>query len=559
MKKTVTAIFLIMLLGFIFVGAESEISPFAFTSYEEPVFSLSGGMTVTASVTVNEKSDVDSYTLLLVNTCDNKVIGISADTGKYTDGPLALCATLTLPDDVTGNQLTAMLWDGVDSVIPLRSAALLPGYIHGLKYIKLNGSLLQDFNGETEAYKIAVDSLAFSQPVIGASVIDGAADVKIRTTKRFPGKAVIDVISPEKDTLSYVLQYESETALCDELSYTGPKENPEDENESKLIHNLQSGEKAYASVSSVTVENIPERIKGASYIMADMPIEEKSTVVREAWSGEDICWYSFNLQRTAEIIIFSEDEIPKLNEENGWSKDPELSIEKLEAEKGSYLKLSNAYVKKYEVSENSKTVNIPNPSVETGDFFVVINYVYGSEIYPILDEPDYISELRYGGPYVSGEEYFFDQPKYFKNFNNGDLLLKNYSELIAKDVSAELLDNDRIMISNPITGATPTFVKNGWGGGNFNWVSFKLHKSAEVKVVVNSGNIKALINAGFTEKKSDGVWLNLHNNTWNTDTPWNTMYSKLYEVSEEPVTVNIPNPNGQGNRWGYIILIDYLE
>lgn len=559
MRKVIILIAVLMLFGSFSGYAFDGISPIKFTADGEITATISPDQTITASVEISSKADQGSYTLMLVNIKNNKISAIDADVQMNSGEGATLSATLTMDSDIEGCQLTAMLWDSVNTVKPLISSALLPGYKEGIKYLKAGDSMIEEFSPDVFSYNVDILENISVPLNITSPAFDGATEIKIKSTRRFPGKTVVEVTSPEKNTLSYTLNYFFDGTLCENLSYVGPyEENYSDE--SVIMHNLQNGAQAYLDNANITIENIPEQIKGSSYVALDAPIEEKTEPIISAWRGEDVSWYSFNLKRNAEIIIFAEDEISKFKESEDWKKNDKLSIEKLDFSKGSYSRLSYAYIKEISVTDESIEVSVPNPSVDTGDYFIVINYVYGGSDYTILEENDYVTELRYSGPSSSGSEKYFDHPRYFNNFSNGVFLFKNYSEIVAKDVADRLIGLDQIMMSSPkSTATTPTFINNAWGSGSYNWISFKLHKTAEVLVVVNSGNINALKNAGFIEEKASEGWVKLHNVTWNSDTVWDALYSKTYEVTDQPVTVNIPNPNGQGNRWGYIILINYKK
>ena len=145
-----------MLLGSFSGYAYDGISPITFTVDSEIVTSLSPSQIVKASVDISSMAEQGSYTLMLVNIKNNKIIAIDADVQMNSGEGATLSATITMDSDIEGCQLTAMLWDGVNTIKPLISSALLPGYKEGIKYLKAGENIIEEFSPDVFSYYINI-------------------------------------------------------------------------------------------------------------------------------------------------------------------------------------------------------------------------------------------------------------------------------------------------------------------------------------------------------------------------------------------------------------------
>jgi len=550
MKKILCILIVCVLTCFNTFASFPQVSEVSFTNEHGQAFSLEPGEKVTASVTVSNCKPNDSFAFLLTLGNDTKITDsdimiIAADSTEET-----LFAELTMPSDVSGLKLNAMLWNSVTDMVPLTAASLLPDGVSGIKYILSDGEVIPDFSKDVYGYLKTVENNKKDAPYIYAPAFDGKTDVDIKTTMRFPGRSEITVTSAENEKTVYSVEYETpDNKLSDNLSSVNS-------DGSALLHKLTSGVKPYADRDTITVENIPDKLCGSSYITAGSDYLSDSM-----WTGESCDWYSFKLKRTAKIIFFTENEVSKFESE--WDKE-NLSVDILNSETGDYIPLNNAYVKKI-VTDGECDVSIPNPSGDCGNFFIAVSYEYENVSNFVLEEKQNISGLRYKGPLSEPEsgDTYFDQPVKNKGFNEGTKLFKDNTELTAHNINENLLNCDYI-ITNRMKGSTNNVVKKFHGGKeSLDWYSFNLYESATVMIFPDSSYGDSMINAETDFIKSElsgSAYFSLYNNTWsNIHSERNVMYSKYINVPEDGyVTVNIPNAPKRGSDvWAHIVLVDY--
>lgn len=535
----------------------------SFTEVSEITFENSNGITdalnpserVTASVKLNNLSDGDSFVFMLTlengsKIIDSDVMFLTADNSEET-----LSASLTMPSAVSGLRLNAMLWNGISDMTPLTSSALLPGGENGIKYLMADDELVEGFDNETSGYTKIINTAKKDAPYVSAPAFDGKTSVDIKTTERFPGKSEIKVKNSDNSEYFYEIYYEiDETELV----------NISSEEYGKIHHNLSEGAKPYQNKENVFIANIPEKLKGSSYISAGENFSEQTSSFNSLWTGEDTDWYLLNLKRTAKIIVFSENEITKFEDsQSGWTEE-ELSVDLVNSESGEYKSLQNSYSLKI-ITEEETECQIPNPSCDCGEFFIVVAYEYANVYNGILAEEEKITALKYKGPVSNSEngDTYFDHPSLMEDFSEGAKLFKDNNELVASVINPELIGCDYI-ITNRMKGSSNSIIDKFHGGSaTIDWYSFNLKESATVMIFPDNSYGNALMNAvtDFEKTELEGEsYFSLYNKTWsNIHSERNVMYSKYIEVPEgESVTVNIPNAPGRRNDvWAHIVLVDY--
>jgi len=550
--KKILCLFIICILTCInSFAAFPQISKVTFENESGTVEYLTPGEKITASVTVSNCTEGDSFSFLLTLGTDEKITDsdimiLTADSTEET-----LSAQLTMPADVSGLKLKAMLWKDLCHMEPLTAASLLPGGEEGIKYILADGEMISGFSADINEYYSPVENSKLNAPYIFTPAFDGKTSVDIKTTMKFPGKSEITVTSFDDVKTSYLIEYETPgNDLSDSLVSVIS-------DESKLCHKLSNGASPYADNENVTVENIPDELIGSSYITAGTNYSSDPL-----WTGENKDWYSVNFKRTAKIFFFSENEISEF--ETVWDKASDLSLDIVNRETGEYLSLKNVYSKKV-ITEEETVVSIQNPSCDCGNFFIVIAYEYAEVGNQLLSEEENLTGLKYKGALSDSEsgDTYFDQPVKCKNFNENSKLFKDNDELTATAINENLV-NCEYIITNRMKGSTNGVVKNSYGGqDSLDWYSFELKKSATVMIFPDSAYGDALSNASTDFIKSeltDGSYFSLYNNTWNNiHSERKIMYSKYITVPDgESVTVNIPNaPKKRNDVWAHLVLVDY--
>ncbi len=556
--KRISSLLLVFLLVFSDLSicslAANEIPVIEFYNGENRILTMEPGINITARVRVTDSFRSSNAVFVLMLVMAHAIVDLAVDHKKSEiAGDTTLSAEIKTPPDITGCFLKAVLWESLSSMKPYISAGIFPDYSNTLKNMKVNGEYFTGFDTGILNYFYDVGCYENQAPYITAAAFNGAAKVEVKTTMSFPGKSHIKVTAADGTASDYDISYRSNFNAQD---YISNFECPGDPN-ARLNFDLDSNSHTYKNNTYVTYENISEELKGSAYIQFGEDYKAGGGEVYDKWAGAETDWLGFELKRTARIFVISDEAMDQFAQSGEWSYEKKTFVQKLDVQKGEYTDQSHLYSKKIEVDGTPEKITIPNGGNASSPYSVFIRFEYSEVLNDVYTPEIRINNLRYCGPYNSGSEYYFDYPKHYNNFKDGVLLFNNYTELIVESAAEELIGCDYIIMSSPIKGTNPAFIKNAWGGAGINWMSFDLHKSAKVKVFTNSGNINAFKDNGFLEKISPTKYFNLYNTTWNTATAWNTMYEKEFTVTDSPVTVILENPYGQGNRWGYIIVLEY--
>ena len=551
MKKQIAFLLTLCLLsGTLFPAAAAEptVSAITYSDGSGPISFLTPGGTVIAQVTAENVPEGEQAVFLLALYRENRMIDLAADSKTFaSSGSAQFSAQLTMPGDITGCSVKAVLWNGLDEMKPLCTAGLFPSGDTQLKNLRLDGVFLPGFAPETDRYEYTVADNASVSPSILPDRMDGSADIRIQTTKTFPGKSVITVTAPDGTEAVYTLHFKCTGTPEDYITgFQSPGGNT-------LQFELKNGSRAYRSDSNVSYVNLSEQLKNAAYIQAE--------------SAESGSADSFTLNRSATVMLLSPQ---PLSLPEGWTEDASLTAQRYQKVEpstpgyGAYEELSYGYSKEYSVTDSPVTVTLP----ETGaSCLTAVRFTY-DEICGSLLEPEKprVTNLKYLGPTNQDGTVFDGQPVYGTNFGNGKQLYTNYNNIVCNSLDPSLEGKDYIITFNPVAGTVPAFVKSTWfGGKGIDWLSFDIRQNATIRVFTQ-GAIDALTWPawGFTANTApNGLYFDRLNTDWpNADrSKMDRMYTKYVEASEDsPATVKLPNaPYTNANKWGYVVVIDFDE
>ena len=527
-------------------AAEPTVSAISYSDGTLPISFLTPGGTVVAKVTADNVSEGEQAIFLLILYQGDRMIDLAADPKTFvSDGSAQFAAQLTMPQDITGCAVKAVLWSGIDEMKPLCSAGLFPSSDTQLKSLLLDGAFLPGFEPENNWYDYMVADNASVSPSILPIRMDGSADIRIQTTKTFPGKSVITVTAPDGTQSDYTLSFQCsgmpEDYITDFYSVGG----------NILQFGLNNGSKSYQSDSNVSYVNLSEQLKGAAYILA-----------KNTGSGSAD---SFTLNRSATVMLVSPQ---PLSLPEGWTEDTSLSAQRYQLADpanpgyGIYEELSYGYSKEYSVTDSPIKVTLPETGVSC---LAAVRFTY-DEICGSLLEPERprVTNIKYLGPTNSDGTVFDGQPIYGTNFGNGKLLYTNYDNIVCNSLDPSLEGKDYIIAFNPIAGTVPDFVKNTWfGDRGIDWLSFDICQNATIRVFTQ-GAIDSLTWPawGFTANSApNGLYFDRLNTDWPDAerSKMDRMYTKYVEASEDsPTTVKLPNaPYTSASKWGYVVVIDF--
>ena len=525
-------------------GEQPSVSAVTYTDGSKPISFLTPGGTVAAQITAENFPEGERAIFLLALYRGGQMIDLAADPKVFASaGSTQFSARLTMPSDIADCSVKATLWSGIDGMKPLCTAGLFPSSETLLKGLWLDGVYLTDL--ETGEYTVA-DNLS-SSPTILPNRMDGSADVRIQTTKTFPGKSVITVTAPDGTEAVYTLNFKCTGTPEDYI--TGFQSSAGN----TLQFGLKEGSKAYSSDPNVEYVNLTEALKDAAYIR---------TVNADGSTAD-----SFTLNRSATVMLLS---AQPLSLPEGWAKDDSLTAQRYQKAApsnpgyGAYEELFHGYSREYSVTDSPVAVTLP----ETGEScLAAVRFTY-DEICGSLLEPEKprVTNLKYLGPTNQDGAVFDGQPVYGTNFGNGKQLYTNYNNIVCNSLDPSLEGKDYIISFNPVAGTVPAFVKNVWyGSKGINWMSFDIRQSATIRVFTQ-GTIEALTWPawGFTANTApNGLYFDRLNTDWpNADrSKMDRMYTKYVEASEDsPATVKLPNaPYTSASKWGYVVVIDFDE
>lgn len=531
-----------LLLGIcsITAGASPLVGDIAFTVGGEPVYELVAGETITASVTADGFEVGDKAMLALILYRGGEMEDLDADVITVSEElPITLEAELTIPEDIFDCRLEAVLWDGIDTIKPLCTAAVFPSSETGLKSISADGVAINDFDPQVTEYNVMVDATASSAPEIVASKMDGSSVVSVKTTRTFPGKSIVTVKSNDGSETEYTLNFVAEDtdSLIANFNFE----------DCVLKRNFTQGAVAYTGEANANYVNVVGNLDGAAYIAP-----------KDSSTGID---GSFTLKRTAEVKVFT-NESPDLGE--GWEEDTLTSVQRYRAVDennpgyGIYDEFGAVYIKTVVVDE--EPVDVVLSDLGAGSL-VTINFVYdeicGEEISVEIPR---VTNLQYHGPTnENGNIAANTHPQYATGLDNGSVVYTNY-DLVANNLLEEFVGEDYIRVQNPIASGNPANTKSAWYGNTMTWITFEVRQNVTIRAFTN-GKIDALTWAGgFTDATTENtVYVERCNPTNGSSVAYDRMYTKYVEASEDaPVKVSIPNGAFTfASKWAYILSLDF--
>ena len=349
------------------VEPEYQLSSVAFTYNGEEATSLEGGETLTATVTVDDNGAGKSLTFALIISKNGKVISAANETktvsGKHTFGVDA-----TLPDDVTGVEAKAVLWEGYSNMKPIISEALMPSDNADLTYLSVDGVAMEGFSSAKTYYEYFVEDYSRTEvPVIKVKTANSASKVEIANPEWYPGKSVITVTAPDGNKKEYTVKYKVDQAPFIEDIYILNEDNllpsgapvtmastyePFGMKKDALIYN----DRPVYTVTDVYGDSFAD----AGVIMMNMDWVNGAGKIPEECgmfkSGTAYKWVNFKTTRGVTIKIFSDGAaVPANLTSMGYTK--ESTSEYFTASGGKYS-YNEVYYKHFDAGEIAYVPNV---------------------------------------------------------------------------------------------------------------------------------------------------------------------------------------------------------
>ena len=324
LKKLLALLLSVCMLMSVFTAYASEVqepeynfSSVAFTYGTEEATSLVGGETLTAAITVQDGGTGESLTFALIISKNGKVISAANET-KSVSGKHTFDVDATLPDDVTGVEVKAVLWEGYSNMKPIISEALMPSDNADLTYLSVDGVAMEDFSSDKTYYEYFVEDYERTDaPVIKVKTANSASKVEIANPEWYPGKNVITVTAPDGNTKEYTVKYKVDDAPFVEDIYILNEDNllPSGDPVTRVStyepFGLKKDGLLYNDRPVYTVTDVyGDSFADAGVIMMNMDwvngigkIPEECTLFK---SGTAYKWVNFKVTRGVTVKVFSD-------------------------------------------------------------------------------------------------------------------------------------------------------------------------------------------------------------------------------------------------------------
>lgn len=341
-------------------------SPVSFTYSGEEANSLLGGETLTATITVQNGGADESLTFALIISKNGKVISAANETksvsGKHTFGVDA-----TLPDDVTGVEAKAVLWEGYSNMKPIITEALMPSDNADLTYLSVDGVAMEGFSSDKTYYEYFVEDYSRTDvPVIKVKTANSASKVEIANPEWYPGKSVITVTAPDGNKKEYTIKYKVDDAPFVEDIYildnnTLPSGAPVARQSSYEPFGMKKDALIYNDRPDYTVTDVyGDSFADAGIIMMNMDwvnglskIGEECEIFK---SGTAYKWVNFKTTRGVTVKVFSDGAaVPTNLTSMGYTK--ETTDEYFTASGGKYS-YNEVYSKHFGAGEIAYVPNV---------------------------------------------------------------------------------------------------------------------------------------------------------------------------------------------------------
>lgn len=190
-------------------------------SPETEVTSISPDVTITAKVKVKASGTAAATgkTFLLMLYRDSALESVAVGTESTSGTATMYSATLTMPSDVTGCELNAVLWDSLKDMNAVCSSSIFPGTEKELLSLKVNGEEVLDEFDENNELTFMLPLGETKMPLLTYKTVDNGAKVEITNPTTRPGNAKIKVTSSDgtlADEYTVKYMYEAPSSLISE-------------------------------------------------------------------------------------------------------------------------------------------------------------------------------------------------------------------------------------------------------------------------------------------------------------------------------------------------------
>jgi len=330
----------------------------------------------------------------------------------------------------------------------------------------------------------------------------------------------------------------------------------------ELNHVLKDGTDnfVFANNNEVSFKNVDESIAGNPYIIMDnVKGSTYNSDVASAWFGTSRDWITFDINTNATIKVITDGVAMDNCSEYGFTKaTDEITYfdAYLEEYKSNYSQYTTMYYKNIEVeADKTVTVKIPNAPTWTNQascksaHVVIIDF--DEDYTPPAIVPE-VTDIAFEGPAAEGVEYKIQLNESLANGNSAYTNTDN----VFSNVDSSIAGKPYIIMDATRKSGYDSTIASAWFGSSRDWISFKINKSARIKIISDGDTLKYCTSYKFT--KGDSLtYLNAGNE-------YNVMYYKDYEVEYgKTATVVIPNAptwtNQASSKWPHIVVIDFVE
>lgn len=346
------------------------------------IVSLAPGKTMRASVAVqNTSPEGKELVFLLALHKNNRLLSAGVDK-KEAKGleTTEYRVALTLPEDIEGCSVSAILWDTVKDMRAVCASGRFPDGAKGLKRILIDGEALDGFDPAITRYEIPVDGTR--RPAVQAMGLDGGTKIEVTTTDSFPGKAKISTTAYDGAEKDYILQYTTDKTFAGEAVIA-------QELNARYVPVYEKGlcaGKNYFSDkgdSYSTLTYVDELLDGMDYISCPANWALLNSQ-KKYWNGVQngsMTMFSFALTKKANIRVIAENACAvegSFCEDDGWIKSvaEDGAPYCIREWNGEEIAANIMYTKQFDASVNAPvTVEVPNLGGET-TYLVVVDYLY---------------------------------------------------------------------------------------------------------------------------------------------------------------------------------------
>lgn len=340
------------------------------------VNSLTAGAVLRADIRVrnNGSSETDAVFYLNLYKTNRIVVSDFDEKSLLSDKDIVFETEITLPENIEGMTVSAILWNNPSDMMPLASAAVMPVRDTGLRAVTVNGIAVNDFSADVYDYEVEYNGTEI--PSVCATVLDGATYVNIVKPVFFPGKSLIELYLSNGEKKEYTVKY------LNDLSFVrNPSSEATPQNVPVFKTGLAEGEYCASDRTNMTYSHVSEEITGKDYFICPMSWATLSRL-KKIWNGTQsgsLAMFSFELTRTALVRVICEDECVvegSFTEENGWKKTVSETPYYTRVYNGSEYNACVMYEKEFTVpAGETLKADIPNHGGAAA-YTVVVDYKY---------------------------------------------------------------------------------------------------------------------------------------------------------------------------------------